>query len=254
MSSIDSSLFDLSRFDTLSRRDTPIHRLDPRVKVLATISFIVAVMSFDKYSVSALLPFFLYPIIFIALGDIPVSYLAGKVLLAAPFAFFIGVFNPFLDQHTRVSIGPVGITGGWISFASIMIRFVLTVTAALALVATTGMYQICNALERLFVPKVFTVQLLFLYRYLFVLVEEASRMRIARSLRSFHSKGTGLKVYAYMIGHLLLRTVDRAQRIHIAMRCRGFDGDIRAIRVSHRRLFPDRMRCDLCPYETLQPY
>lgn len=232
MAGIQSSLFDLSRFDALSRLDTPIHRLDPRVKVLTTMVFIVAVVSFDKYRVSALLPFVLYPVVLIALGDLPLRYLAGKVCLALPFAFFIGMFNPLLDREVLVRVGPVAIAGGWVSFASILIRFALTVTAALALVATTGIYGLCRALDRLGLPRAFTVQLLFLYRYLFVLVEEASRMHQARSLRSFGTRGTGLRVYASMIGQLLLRTLDRAQRVHTAMLCRGFDGEVRVLRNS----------------------
>ena len=37
----------------------------------------------------------------------------------------------------------------------------------------------------------------------------------------------GMGVYASLLGHLLMRTLDRAQRIHSAMWCRGFDGKIR---------------------------
>ena len=55
-------------------------------------------------------------------------------------------------------------------------------------------------------------------------------MANARSLRSFDGRGKGVKVFGYMLGHLLLRTVDRAQRIYLAMLCRGFDGEIRVNR------------------------
>jgi cobalt/nickel transport system permease protein len=60
-----------------------------------------------------------------------------------------------------------------------------------------------------------------------VLTDEAQRMMRARSLRAFNKRGTGIKVYNSMLGQLLLRTMDRAQRIHRAMLCRGFTGDIR---------------------------
>ncbi len=158
------------------------------------------------------------------------AYFFKKVMLAVPFAFFIGIFNPLLDQTVLMHLGPIEISGGWISFASIMIRFVLTVSAALILIAGTGFNSVCMALERMGVPNIFAVQLLFLYRYIFVLTDEALRMARARSLRSFGGRGMGLRVYSYMIGQLLLRTMDRAQRIHLAMRCRGFDGEIRIVR------------------------
>ena len=53
----------------------------------------------------------------------------------------------------------------------------------------------------------------------------------ARALRTFNGRGLGIKVASSLIGHLLLRTINRARRIHLAMLCRGFDGEIRLMRV-----------------------
>jgi cobalt/nickel transport system permease protein len=230
LAKIESAFFDIGALDTLAGRDTPVHRLDPRAKLLTTLVFVVAVASFGKYEISALLPFFLYPVSLIALGDLPAGYLAKKLLLVAPFAFFIGVFNPLLDREILVALGPIEISGGWISFASILLRFVLTVGAALILIATTSFPGVCMALERLGAPKVFAVQLLLLHRYLFVLVDEGVRLVRARALRSFGKRGMGMTVFGHLAGQLLLRTLERARRIHLAMLCRGFDGDIRMLR------------------------
>jgi cobalt/nickel transport system permease protein len=123
-----------------------------------------------------------------------------------------------------------------VSFASILAKYVLTVSAGLALIACTGFDSICSALSKMGVPGAFTIQLLFVYRYIFVLGEEAARMARARALRSFGNKGLGMGVYSSMIGQLLLRTMDRAQRIHLAMLCRGFDGEIRYVMPSKMRL------------------
>ena len=135
-----------------------------------------------------------------------------------------------LDREILISLGGIGISGGWVSFASILMRFTLTVGAALTLIAVTGFNAVCMALEKLGVPKVFVIQLMFLHRYMFVLVHEASRMVRARALRSFGSSGTGIRIYGPLVGHLLLRTIDRAQRIYLAMCCRGFDGEIQIMR------------------------
>jgi cobalt/nickel transport system permease protein len=227
MSRIESTFFDIGTMDRISRQDTFIHRMDPRIKVLTTLVFIVCVVSFGKHDISGLVPFLVYPLFLIVLGDLPVAYLLRKVMLAAPFAILIGIFNPLLDHEVLLQVGPVGISGGWVSFISILLRFTMTVGAALILIATTGYHAVCMALEKMGVPQVFVVQLLFLYRYLFVLVDEASRMVRARSLRSFQGRGSGMRVFGSMAGNLLLRTMDRAQRIHLAMLCRGFDGTIR---------------------------
>jgi len=227
MSRIESTFYDIGTMDTISRQDTVVHRMDPRIKVLTTLVFIVCVVSFGKHDISALVPFLVYPLVLVILGDLPVAYLFRRLLLAAPFAVLIGMFNPLLDQEVILQIGPIGISGGWVSFFSILLRVTMTVGAALILIATTGYHAVCMALERMGVPQVFVVQLLFLYRYLFVLVDEASRMVRARSLRSFQGKGSSIRVFGSMAGHLLLRTMDRAQRIHLAMLCRGFEGTVR---------------------------
>jgi cobalt/nickel transport system permease protein len=207
--------------------DTPAHRLDARAKAVVTLAFIVVVMSFPRHDVSALTPFLLYPIALLSIGRIPAWIILKKILVAAPFALVVGIFNPFMDRQQVAAIGPFVVTGGWLSFVSIMLRFVLTVGAALALVACTGMHRLCAGLEQLGVPRVFVVQLLFLYRYLFVVADEGVKMMRGVELRAA-GHGLRLGVYGSLAGNLLLRSMDRADRVYRAMLARGFDGEIRA--------------------------
>src|SRR5674476_1193656 len=81
--------------------------------------------------------------------------------------------------------------------------------------------------------RVLAVQLLFLYRYIFVLTEESGRASQARELRSCGKKGLGIKSFGPMTGHLLLRTWGRAERIHTAMLARGFSGKFYTGQQSH---------------------
>lgn len=232
MQTISARTFDIGYMDTLSGGATALHRLDARTKLFVTALFIVSVVSFNKYEISRLMPFFLYPVFLVSAGELPPGYLLRKVLAVAPFAVFVGLFNPFLDRATLFSIGPLAVPGGAASFLSILIRFFLTVSAALCLVALTGVNAICEALERLGVPKVFAMQLLFLNRYITVLAGEAERMARARALRSFSSKEMSAVVFVRLAGQLLLRAFARAERIYSAMLCRGFDGRLRLTRRS----------------------
>ncbi|OGS12351.1 MAG: cobalt ECF transporter T component CbiQ [Elusimicrobia bacterium RIFOXYA2_FULL_58_8] len=232
MQTISTQIFDIGYMDTLAGGDTALHRLDARAKLLVTALFIVCVVSFNHYEISRLMPFFLYPVFLIAAGELPAGYLLRKVLAVAPFAVFVGMFNPLLDRGTLFQLGPLAVSGGAASFFSILLRFLLTVTTALALVALTGVNGICAALESCGVPKVFVMQLLFLNRYITVLAGEAGRMARARALRSFSAGEMPAAVFARLAGQLLLRAYARAERIYSAMLCRGFYGRIQLQRSS----------------------
>jgi cobalt/nickel transport system permease protein len=226
----DETYFDIGRLDRLSYRDTCIHRLDPRAKVIATMLFLITVISFPNYEVAALIPFFLFPVLLMAVGEVPAGFILMRVLLVSPFALLIGIFNPFLDTRIVGVIAGIPVSAGLLSFVSILLKFALTVSATLLLIATTSFPGVCHALRQLRFPVLFVSQLLFLYRYLFVLMEEAMRVIRARDMRSFGTRGAGMRVFVRLIGILFLRTVDRAERIYYAMLSRGFQGDIPSLK------------------------
>ena len=227
MANLGDRFRELGTLDALGARDLPLHRLDPRAKVLAVAAFALAVASFGRYEISALLPFALFPVALAILGEVPAGYLARRVLLALPFVLMLGAFNPVLDRAEMVRLGGLSLSGGWISYASMALRLVLTVSSAVILVAITGVDGVCQGLERLGLPRVFALQIGFLHRYTFVLAEEAGRMLRARELRA-NGRALAMKEFGPLAGHLLLRTWDRARRIHLAMLARGFEGDYHA--------------------------
>lgn len=230
MTNIDASLFNFAAFDRLSRQDGLPQRLDPRTKVVTVLAFIVCVLSFNRYQITALIPFLLFPAYFIFAGRVPLAFVGRKLMLAAPFILLAGLFNPLFDKTPLHIAGGYVVTGGWVSLGAIIFRFLLTVGAAVCLMATTEFAALCAGLVRLGLPQAFVLQLSFLYRYLFVLVDEGARMSRARALRSFKGRGLGLKVYGNIIGQLFLRSLDRSRRVHKAMLCRGFTGELRTAR------------------------
>ncbi len=226
----ETEFFNLGFLDSLSYKESPVHRLDPRVKLVVTLVYALTVVSFPKYEISGLMPFFLYPALFLALGDIPVRFIIKKVIFVSPFALFVGIFNPFLDRTMLHTIGGVAISGGWISFISIAVKFFLTVSSALLLIATTSFPELCHAIQKIGLPSVFVSQLLFLYRYLFVLTEEAMRIVRARDMRSFGKRGKSAATATNLIGVLFIRTFERSGRIYNAMLARGFTGSVETSR------------------------
>lgn len=226
----DEEFYNIGLIDRLSYRNTLVHRLDPRIKLITTMLFLFTVISFSKYEVTALLPFFLYPILLLAIGDIPLFFILKKVILVSPFAIFIGIFNPLFDSGQVVVCQSLTVSAGWFSFVSILLKFTLAVSTALLLIATTSFPGVCHALRQLGVPSIFVSQLLFLYRYIFVLMEEAMRIVRARDMRSYGRRGTGIKVFVRLTGILFIRTIEKAERIYYAMLSRGFHGDMPSLK------------------------
>lgn len=224
MSNIMNSLYNMRILDDLARKETTIHKIHPLMKLLTTVSYLTVVVSFGKYDIGGLLPLFLYPVMVFTLAELPVKLIFLRILLVSPFIIGIGILNPFFD-HQIFLLGGREISRGWVTFLSLLIKSGLTVTAALLLIATTGMDRLAGALRMLKVPRIFVLQLLLTYRYISVLIEEVARTLRAYSLRAPEQKGIHRSAWGSLAGQLILRTFDRAQRIYEAMCLRGFAGE-----------------------------
>jgi cobalt/nickel transport system permease protein len=224
MSNMKNSLYNIRLLDDFARKESSIHSIHPLIKLLTTVVFLIMVVSFGRYEIGRLLPFFFYPVLIFAFAEIPVVPILKRVLLVSPFIIGIGIFNPVFDQQTVVAFG-YEISRGWVTFLSIFIKSILTVSVSILLIATTGMERLAQALRMLKVPKIFVLQLLLTYRYITVLIEEVSRMMRAYSMKAPDQKGIQRSVWGSFAGQLILRTYDRAQRVYQAMNLRGFTGE-----------------------------
>lgn len=227
MSNIVNSLYNMGLLDDLARKKTFIHGIHPVMKLLTTIVYIVVLASFEKHEVSAVLPFVFYPVFIFSYAEIPVVPVLKRVLLVEPLIIGIGILNPLFDNQ-GIMIGTLAISRGWLTCMSILIKCTLAVMSGILLVATTGMDRLAVALQTLKMPRVFVLQLLLTYRYIWLLVEEALRMVRAYFLRAPGRKGIRINDLGPFLGQTLLRAFDRAQRIYQAMNLRGFTGEYNA--------------------------
>ena len=191
---------------------------------MTTVIYLTVVVSFGRYEISALLPLVFYPVVIIALAELPPGQVLKRIGWVLPIVIGIGIFNPVFDHQTAAIMG-FEISRGWLTFWSIFIKCVLTVAAGVLLVATTGMERIGSALRMVWVPRIFVLQLLLTYRYISVLGVELARMLRAYSLRAPGQKGIKRQAWGSFTGSLLLRCYDRAQRVYTAMCLRGFAGE-----------------------------
>ena len=192
--------------------------------LVVTILYLVAVLSLPLYAPQRTVWFAIYPVIQSEVSGVGYSKVFLKSLWVLPVIVFIGIFNPFIDTETAFSAGGGAVSKGWVSFFSILLRGLLAVQAVILMTLNTGFYGMCNAMHRIGCPKVLVTQLQFTYRYLIVIVEEAVWMDRARKARGFGRNSYPLTQWGRMIGQLLIRSYDRASRIHNAMLSRGFNG------------------------------
>lgn len=228
MTRIARSLAGLDSIEDQSRLDSPVHRLHPLAKFLATLAFLAVTASMPKRELAGLAPLALYPVILVAVSGIPLAPILKGLALASPLVLGLGALNPLFDR-APVYLAGAAIPGGYLVLASIAARSALSVSAALALMATTGIAGVCEAMRRLGAPGIFVLQVHLAYRYLFLLMEEVERSLRAHGLRSpergfLRSAGLGREARGSLPGRILVRTYERASRIHEAMLLRGFDG------------------------------
>ncbi len=225
MSNSEKALTDIRVLEELSLQHTFVHRRHPVALLLVTLGYVAAVASYAKYELGSILPMLLYPVFVSAMGEIPLRPVLKRVLPALPLVLGVGALNPVLD-HNVVIVGGMAISAGWLSLASIVLRCVLSVVAALLLVAVAGMGGVATALRSLKTPKLLVTQFTMTFRYLHVLAAEAGRMALAYRLRAPHQRGVAWRHWGSFAGQWLLRSLDRAERLHRAMLCRGFSGQM----------------------------
>lgn len=216
--------------DRFAYQDSPIHRLDPRAKVLAVVAYSVVLISLGRYELPSAW-YVVWPFVMLALGGIPMWFVARHILIVSPFIVCLVAFSPIFDRTPVRFHDAVTVAGGWLTAASVLLRFVFGMAALIALASTTRFAALLKGLERLGVPAILVAQLRFLYRYLFLLLDQAMHLRRARSARD---AGRGpfahrWRVNAAQVGVLFVRTLEQADRTHRAMLARGYDGTIRLL-------------------------
>ena len=222
MNKMDKALREIGEMDELAARSSPVHDLSAPAKLLATIAYIITVVSFDKYDLSGLVPLLLWPVLLFAISGIPVHTCFYKLRIVLPLVMAVGLFNPFFDRAPLLALGSLRVSGGVISMLTLMGKGVLCLMASFLLMATTPIDSLCAALRRLHVPAMLVTLLLLTYRYVGVMTEELAIMTDAYHLRAPGQKGIHVSAWGSFLGQLLLRSMDRAQELYSSMLLRGY--------------------------------
>ena len=203
-----------------------VGRLDPRVRIIAAGVFAVVVVSCSDLGVlTAALG--LAAVLAVA-AWVPVGATARKVLMVDAFILVLVVMLPF-TMPGRELFRVAGLPASWeglMRAVEIALKANAVMLALVALVGTLETAVMGHGLQRLRVPAKLIHLFLFTIRYVEVLNREYQRLRRAMRARAFRPRSNlhTWRSLGYLLGMLLVRGVERSERILAAMKCRGFDG------------------------------
>jgi cobalt/nickel transport system permease protein len=227
-------------FDRYQEGQSLVHRLDPRVKVSVTFLFILSNLLLPDGAWAGFGLAWGLVLLVSAISTLGIAYALKRSIIAVPFALAAAsvLFSLPGEALARLSVGPLHLVvtdAGLLRFASILVRSWLSVQMAVLLVATTQFPDLLHALRHLHVPGILVSIISFMYRYLFVLSDEALRLLRARQARSAAAAGGGktggslawrARTAGAMVGQLFLRSYERSDRIFNAMLARGYSGSL----------------------------
>lgn len=211
---------------------SPVHNIDPRVKIPVFFLLIVVCVSTPPELFPAFAAYFAIIAITMLLSRVPLSYYLKRLLLVIPFVFLVALSIPFLPSDGEIAgsisygLGQLKISShGLTVFRNVMFKASISVMALSIVSATTPFPDFLKALDAFKVPKIFTMLAGFTFRYIFILVDEVTRMKRARDSRLYGGKWLWhAKVIGQMIGTLFLRSYERGERVYVAMVSRGYNG------------------------------
>ena len=221
--------------------DSIVHRADPKLKLVLTLAFILATATLPTGAWVGFAPMFGIVWGAVLLSRLSVPRIAFRSTIALPFAMMAlpTIFNRAGDVVFELGLGLVTLeatTEGLTFFATVLLKSWASVTAAVLLTASTPQIDLLRALRAVRVPSILVTIVSMTYRYLFVLADEAHRMMRARESRSASAgRGSGgsvawrARVTGNMAGSLFVRSLDRSDRIYLAMLARGYDGTVRRV-------------------------
>lgn len=206
--------------------DSFVNRMDPRAKLASVFLFSVVVAVANRFVV--LLAALAFGLFIVVIAGLPVRQVLRRLVPVNLFILFLWFFLPFtFDGSPLFSLGPlVASHEGVLHAGRISVKSNAIVIVLIALVSSTSILTLGHALHDLKIPGKIVHLFFFTFRYIHVIHREYLRLIHAMKVRGFQP-GTSMHTYrtfAYLVGMLLVRSCDRAQRVHNAMLCRGFRG------------------------------
>lgn len=212
--------------ESFAEGDTFIHKLDPRIRLISTFVFSVIVSVSDR--MGALLAAFAVSVCLLVLTRPPLKKIFYRLFFANLFIFLFWLFLPFSIRGDVIyNIGRLELTRQGLEYCLLLtVKSNAIISVLISLTATMPVFTMGRAMNHLKVPSKLVHLFIFTYRYIHAIYREFIRLKEAIDIRGF-VPGTNMhtyRTYAYLTGMLIVKSHDRAERVHAAMLCRGFNG------------------------------
>jgi len=220
--------------DRYSNLDSPVHRLDARAKIVLFFTLTVVCVTTPATAYYAFGGYLLVLLVLLLASRLPLKHVFGRSLIVVPFVLMVAAFIPFLKTDViggGYNLGGITVSrSGLLVLWNVVVKSSVGVLSTILLSSTTPFGRLLKGFERLKAPHIFTTIAAFMYRYSFVLVDEAMRMKQARDSRNFKGKWIwDARAIGHMIGNLFMRSYERGERVYLAMLARGYDGRARTL-------------------------
>jgi cobalt/nickel transport system permease protein len=204
-----------------SRRQGPLHARDPRAKTAVLLFFLILVATAHRNLAPLTAAWLAALALAVVWARLPLWGLLGRAALVLPFSVVLAAVSWASGDTARA--------------AALVCKSYLSAAAVLLVVGTTPIPLLLRGLESIGAPRFLLMVTQFLYRYLFVIVEEAQAMRTAAAARGATIRGlmarqARFRAAAGALAVLFARSYQRAEEVHRAMLARGFEGHFRPLR------------------------
>jgi cobalt/nickel transport system permease protein len=222
-------------------RNSFIHNLDARVKIVGMIALIIAMVAIPYspmvFTVGAF--FLVFLSVLWAGSSLPWQIYAKRLLMVLPFGLFIILFQIFFTNryytvfHVIADL-PFGIHiyAESIQFAAILlVKFIVCISAIILLSSTTKLHDMLEGAGRMGLPPEFALTFGMMIRYLFVFgyiyrkINESLATRCFDPFNSALSYRYRMKQIGYTVGTIFIRSYEQGERVYTSMLCRGYGKD-----------------------------
>jgi cobalt/nickel transport system permease protein len=219
-------------------RESFVHRLDARVKIVGMFAVIIAMVAipYSTLVFTVGLIFFAFLALLWLLAALPLLVYAKRLAMVLPFGLFIILFQIFFTNryytvfHVIVNL-PLGIHiyAESVEFAAILlVKFVVCVSAIILLSSTTKLHDMLEGAGRMGLPPEFALTFGMMIRYLFVfgyIYRKVNESLITRCFDPFNPAlpyRYRMKQIGYTVGTIFLRSYEQGERVYTSMLCRGY--------------------------------